>query len=179
MDSKGKMRKFENALNRVIGWVSIVSYAGFFFIMALTVIDVFMRFAFNNPILGSYEIIERTVFCGVFASFAYAQMHKSHIRITMLVRLFPRVLRYACVAFTGFLSAAIVLAMAYAAVIQARTAFTAHYVTGVLKIPLYPFYWIEGAMMFAFFVTLLFDAVKSMTAIFDEKAAREIQSTWD
>jgi TRAP-type C4-dicarboxylate transport system permease small subunit len=173
------MKNFEKKLNRVIGWLSAISYAGFFFIMALTVVDVFMRFAFNSPLLGSYEIIERTVFCGVFASFAYAQQQKSHIRITMLVLLFPRFLRHACVAFTGLLSATIALIMAYAAVVQAQTAFSAHYVTGVLKIPLYPFYWVEAAMMFAFFVTLLFDAVKSIAAMFDEKMAKEIQSTWD
>jgi TRAP-type C4-dicarboxylate transport system permease small subunit len=173
------MKKFEKFLDRVIGLVSAVSYVGFVLIMLITVVDVFMRFVFNSPILGSYEIIERVVFCGVFASFAYAQLQKSHIQISMLLLLFPRRLRHACVALTGLLSAAIVLVMAYAAVVQAQTAFKAHYVTGVLKIPLYPFYWIEGATMFAFFVTLLFDAIKNMAAIFDESAAREIQSTWD
>ncbi|MDR1874973.1 MAG: TRAP transporter small permease [Synergistaceae bacterium] len=173
------MKKFENALNRVIGWVSVISYAGFFFIMLLTVVDVFVRFVFNSPILGSYEIIERVVFCAVFASFAYAQTQRSHIQISMLLLMFPRGLRHVCVAFTGLLSAVIALFMAYAAVVQGRTAFNAHYVTGVLRISLYPFYWVEAATMFAFFVTLLFDAVKSMVAIFDDEAAKEIQSTWN
>jgi TRAP-type C4-dicarboxylate transport system permease small subunit len=173
------MKNFEKFLERVIGLVSVVSYVGFGLIMLITVVDVFMRFVFNSPILGSYEIIERIVFCGVFASFAYAQLQKSHIQISMALLLLPRRLRYVCVTLTGLLSAGIVLIMAYAAVVQAQTAFKAHYVTGVLKIPLYPFYWIEGVTMFAFFVTLLFDAVKSMAAIFDEKIAQEIQSTWE
>ncbi|GHV42822.1 hypothetical protein FACS1894187_25230 [Synergistales bacterium] len=63
------MKKFERFLDKAISLVSVVSYAGFFAIMILTVIDVFVRFVYNDPILGSYEIIERIVFYGVFASF--------------------------------------------------------------------------------------------------------------
>ncbi|GHV33299.1 hypothetical protein FACS1894187_01180 [Synergistales bacterium] len=172
------MKKFERFLDKAISLVSVVSYAGFFAIMILTVIDVFVRFVYNDPILGSYEIIERIVFCGVFASFAYAQLQKSHIQITMVIMHFPSKLRFLCVALTGLLSAAIVLVMAYAAVVQGGVAMRSGYVTGVLQIPLYPFYWIEAAAMFAFFVTLLFDAAKSAMAMFDADLAKEIQSTW-
>jgi TRAP-type C4-dicarboxylate transport system permease small subunit len=146
--------------------------------MILTVFDVFVRFVYNDPILGSYEIIERMVFCGVFASFAYAQLQKSHIQITMVVMYFPNKLRFLCVALTGLLSAAIALVMAYAAVVQGGVALRSNYVTGVLMIPLHPFYWVEAATMFAFFVTLLLDAVKSAAAMFDADLAKEIQSTW-
>jgi len=172
------VKKLECRLDSVVGVVSLVSYVGFTLIMLITVVDVFARFMFNDPIMGSYEIIERTVFCAVFASFAYAQRQKAHIHITMLTMLFPRKLQFLCYAFTGLLSSAIAIFMAYAAFVQGRTALNSNYVTGVLSIPLYPFFWLEGLTMGAFFVTLLFDALKSLIALVDDDTAKEVQAMW-
>ena len=172
------MKNFERILDRLIGFVSVVSYVGFISIMLLIVVDVFCRYVFNDPIMGSYEITERMVFCAVFASFAYAQRQKAHVHITMLIMLFPRKLKFLCTAFTGLLSSIIAIYIAYAAYVQGRTALNSNYITGVLAIPLYPFYWVECLTMGAFFVTLFFDAVKSFCALFNDEAAKEIQEAW-
>jgi len=172
------VKKLECRLDSVVGVVSLVSYVGFTLIMLITVVDVFARFMFNDPIMGSYEIIERTVFCAVFASFAYAQRQKAHIHITMLTMMFPRKLQFLCYALTGLLSSAIAIFMAYAAFVQGRTALNSNYVTGVLSIPLYPFYWVEGVTLGAFAVTLLFDAIKSFIALVDDDTAKEVQAMW-
>ena len=165
-------------MDRLAAVVSLVSYGGFFVIMLLIVLDVFLRYAFNSPILGSYEIIERIIFCAVFASFAYAQTQKAHIHITMVLSMLHRKLRFLCTTFTGLLSAALALFVAYAAIRQGRVAQASHYTTSVLLIALYPFYWVEAAAMGVFFLTLLFDALKNFVAVFDDDTAREIQSTW-
>ena len=170
------MKKIERILDRLIGLVSFVSYAGFTSIMLLIVTDVFFRYVFNDPIMGSYEITERLVFCAVFASFSYAQRQKAHVRITMIILLFPSKLEFLCAAITELLSSAIALVIAYAAFVQGRTALNANYVSGVLAMPLYPFFWVECVTMIAFSATLLFDAVKSFTALFDDEAAKEIQA---
>ena len=172
------VKKFERNLDRFIGLVSVISYAGFLFIMLLTVFDVFGRFVYNKPIIGSYEIIERTVFCAVFASFAYAQRQKAHIHITMLVILFPSKLKFICTALTGLLASVIAMYITYAAFVHSDTASSFNYTTGVLRIPLYPFYWLQCFTMGAFSLTLFFDSLKSIIALFDDDTAREVHSTW-
>jgi len=168
------MKKIDAFIGRITGTISIISYVGFFFIMIFTVLDVFLRHVFSSPILGSYEIVERSVFCAVFASFAYAQTQKAHINITMLVDFFPVRLKM----FTGFvtelLSAITALLIAYAAMRQANTAFASNYTTAVLYIKLYPFYWVEFLCMVVFAMTLLYSALKNLLAIFSKNIMKEV-----
>jgi len=170
------MRKIEEVIGKLTGAISIISYIGFFFIMLFTVADVVLRFALSSPILGSYEIVERAMFCSVFASFAYAQSQKAHINITMLIDLFPVKLKLFCLSLTGMLSTCAAVFIAYAATKQANTAWAASYATSVLSIPLYPFYWTEFLCMLAFAATLLYDAIKYFFAIFNEDIARRVLS---
>jgi TRAP-type C4-dicarboxylate transport system permease small subunit len=96
----------------------------------------------------------------------------------MVLSMLPRKLRFLCMTVTSLLSAAIAFFIIYAAIRQARTALASNYVTSVLSITLYPFYWVEAATMSVFLVTLLFDALKNFCAVFDDDVAREIQATW-
>lgn len=159
----------------VFGWISL---AGAFFIMMLIVVDVFLRFSLNAPILGSYEIVERAMFCVIFASFAYAQTEKAHIRIDLLVGLFPEKLHLFVDFILLLLSAFMAAAIAYAAYLQSHTALSSGYTTSVLKIALYPFYWVECACMVAFAVTLLYDAAKNLIALFDKQTAEDVKAGW-
>jgi TRAP-type C4-dicarboxylate transport system permease small subunit len=164
------MKLCDEIIGRLAGAVSVVSFVGVFFIMILIVSDVLLRFAFNSPILGSYEIVERSMFCAIFASFAYAQTEKAHIRIDFLVGKFPERLHMFFDFLFGFLSASVVAAIAYAAVLQAQTALSSNYTTSVLLLPLYPFYWVEFVCMLVFAITLLYDALKNLIAIFNRRS---------
>lgn len=168
------MKKIEAAIERITGVISLISYIGFFFIMVFTVLDVLLRHMLSSPILGSYEIVERSVFCAVFASFAYAQTQKAHINITMLVDFFPVKLKMLSIFVTELLSAITALLIAYAAVRQANTAFASNYTTAVLYIRLYPFYWIEFICMFVFAITLFYNSAKHLVAIFNKNIMQNI-----
>ena len=146
--------------------------------MALTVCDIAMRYITGVSILGVYEIVERVMICAVFASFAYTQTEHGHVQITMLISAFPQKLRFFIMVLNNLVSAAIALLVAYAAWRQGNVAFESQYTTGVLFIPLYPFYWVEIVTMVVFSLALLFEAVKSAVAIFNKEVADEIQSTW-
>lgn len=60
-----------------------------FLMMCLTVVDVIGRFAFNAPILGSFEITQYLVVVMVFSFIGYAQSHKWHVNVDILVNTFP------------------------------------------------------------------------------------------
>ena len=92
---------------------------------------------------------------------------KAHIRIDLVVGMFPEKLHM----FADFIllasSTGIAAIIAYAAVLQARTSMSSNYITSVLGIPLYPFYWLEFICMLVFAITLLHDALKNLLALFD------------
>ena len=108
MDSKlnlrlggSKMKKVKDIINKIASITSTLCFAGIIFIMLLTVGDIFVRFVFDGIILGAYEIVERSLFCIVFASFAYAQIHRGHVHVTMLIFNFSPKLRMLCMGVTA------------------------------------------------------------------------------
>ena len=98
------IRKISSAMNMLLGYVT---FAAFFVIMAFIVINVFMRFVLDSPVLGAYEIVEQMMFVGVFCSFAYAQQQGSHIRVSMLLMHLPRPVSMALCGLTSLLGAGI------------------------------------------------------------------------
>ena len=63
---------------RVFGAVMLAILIG------LTGTDVFMRYTFNNPVLGSNEMIQFLLGGMVFAGFALVTAHRSHIVVSIL-----------------------------------------------------------------------------------------------
>jgi TRAP-type C4-dicarboxylate transport system permease small subunit len=63
-------------------------------LMALTVVDVGMRYGFNAPMKGSFEITELTVAVMMYAGFPLVSLRNQHVSIDLFDRLFtPRVKR--------------------------------------------------------------------------------------
>ncbi|MFA9423119.1 MAG: TRAP transporter small permease [Sedimentibacter sp.] len=171
------MKKIEAYLSKLTSIVSIISYAGIFMIMVLIVVDVFVRFIIGTTIVGAYEIVERLLFCSVFASFAYAQSHKGHVHVTMLVSLFPAKVRMFFLGLTGIFSVVICFVLAYAASLQAIQAFVSNYTTGVLKIKLFPFYWVEFVAMIVLGLAVLYDSLKCFVGISNQEISNEVDDS--
>lgn len=172
------MKKAENIVKKITGAVSIISFIGFFFIMALTVCDVLIRKISGQSILGVYEIVERVMICAVFASFAYTQTSHAHVNITMLVAAFPQKLRFGVMAVNNLISGAVSVLVAYAAWRQCNVAMASNYTTGVLLIPTWPFYWVEIVSMAVLCLAFLFHAVMNAAAMFNKELAVELQANW-
>lgn len=172
------MKKAENIVKKITGVVSIVSFVGFFFIMALTVCDVLIRKLTGQSILGVYEIVERVMICAVFASFAYTQTAHAHVNITMVVSAFPQKLRFAVMALNNLISGGVSVLVAYAAWRQCNVAMASNYTTGVLLIPTWPFYWVEIISMAVLCLAFLFHAVMNAAAIFNKELAVDLQANW-
>lgn len=172
------MKNLEKIIRKLTGILCVVSAAGFFFIMAITVCDIVIRYVTGDSILGVYEMVERMMICAVFASFAYTQTEHGHVQITLLVGKYPPKLRFVMVALNYLLCAVASVFVAYAAVRQAGVALESNYTTGILHIPLYPFYWVELVSMVFLCLAFLLDMVKSVGALFNQKLAAEINAEW-
>jgi len=172
------MKKLEKIVKIISGVLFVISIIGFFFITGITAADIVIRYVKNESILGVYELVERVMICAVFTSFAYAQTEHAHVQITLLVAMYPPKLKLVMMALNNLLSAAASILVAYAAMRQAGVALQSQYATGILHIPLYPFYWVVAVSMVALCITFLFDMVKSVCALFNHEIAEEIQSEW-
>ena len=165
------MKKIGKFVDTTTFMVSLVSYGGVIAIMLLNVIDVLMTKTLNRSFTGAYEISEVLLLCTVMASFAYGQSKKTHINITLIVKIFPRSLKFLVFGLMELLSTATAFAVGYAAVVQAQSSIVKGAVTSVLLIPLYPFYYIEAIAMFVFSLALLYDTVLVLMAAFSNKYA--------
>lgn len=172
------MKRIYKVLSSAALILSHISIAAMVAITLITALNVTLRYVFNAPILGVYEIVERLMFCLVFAAFAYGQSTKSHVQVTMLISHLPQKIRFIVFAITSLLSTGMAIALTYAAYQQALYSFEAGTATPSLMIPLYPFFWIEFVAMFIFSLVLLADAICSIIAVGNSQYAAEIESTW-
>ena len=172
------MKKIYQVLGKLSAGVAIISYIGVFFAMMFTVVDILLRTVWNKPMLGAYEIVELTMSCIVFASFAYTQTAKGHVSVVMFLRLMPQKLKFLCYTVTSFLSAAISVLITYGTLRQAGICFAKNYVTANRGIPYGPFYVIAGVGMGLFSLVLIADALFSAAAIFNRACAAEIEADW-
>ena len=160
---------------KTVGWISFVCVIG---MLLLNVADVVLSKVFHSPIIGTYELTQRILMCAVFTAFAYGQSEKAHINMTIVIRHFPRPLRFAVFTLMSVLSVLCVGAVTYAAFVQATVALDSGYMTEILYIPLFPFYLIESVAMGIFTLALVYDTVLYAMAIFRDDLAELIQKDW-
>jgi TRAP-type C4-dicarboxylate transport system permease small subunit len=172
------MIKVGKIIDRITLVVSMISFSGVLAIMILNVADVLMTKLFAKPITGAYEITEILLLCTVMAAFAYGQSKKSHINMTLIIKVFPRPIRLFIFGLMGLVSTGTAAVVGYAAILQAESAISRGMSTSVLFIPMYPFFYIEAIAMFIFALALLYDAILAFAAIFNKKLEEIVTSTW-
>ena len=127
--------------------------------MFLMVADISLRFLFDRPILGSFELTQLFMVLMVSGSLAYAQTEDGHVRITMFTDRFPPRLRSLAHAFALLAGAGMMGIVAYAGFLQGGESADKGQITSVLGIPLYPFYHLLGTGVLIYALVLLADAL--------------------
>lgn len=130
--------------------------------MFLTIVDVFGRKFFASPVTGSYEVTEFMLALFVFFSLGYTQAKKGHIAIDLfLMKLSPRAQAYFDCA-VNLVSMGLSLLMTWQLLVHAKRLYLGHTVTGVLHLPIYPFFIAAAVGTFFYFLVLLVDFFKSL-----------------
>ena len=171
-----KIDKIFSGISNAIGYVS---YVGLVAIMLLIVVDVLLRKLMKTGIVGSYELVERMLLITIFAAFAFTQTHRGHIHVTLFLTKLPKTVRMFLFGFFGLLSTAASAFCAYSIMAQGSFSFTAATFTAVLKIPLYPFFYIAAFCMLIFTFTLLWDSIKCFAGMKNDEIREDIQSSWE
>lgn len=127
------------ALSRLSGYLA-TGVLGL--MMLLTVADVFLRYFFNSPITGTTEITEFLLVIVVFPALAWCGISGMHVRVDLLVDLFPARVQRIFDIFTGTASLFIFIIITWQSFLEAQFIDTT---TSLLLIPVFPFYWVLTA----------------------------------
>jgi len=149
------MERFESLVRKCSDVLGLIGNITLVLMMLLMVADIFLRYAFNSPIMGSFEIVEFMMVVVVFFGFAATQMEDGHVRVTMLVNRFPPRLRHAVDSITLLVGAAMLGMITYAALLQAAKSRAEGAISAVLFLPVYPFIYLLALGSLLYTLTLL------------------------
>lgn len=137
------VRKAADSINKVSHSLSrAMNYGGcvfLFLLMLLVVAHVMGRYLFNLPIPGAVELIQFSMVFVVFLGFGYCAAQQGNVRVDLLVARLPRRTRAIIDTITCLLSIGIVSLITWQGVVQAVDLRYSGHVSGVLRIPHFPF----------------------------------------
>ena len=96
-----------HVITRILILLKIISITPLLVITLFTFIDVFARYVFNSPILGSSEVIQYFMAMAVFSTLPMVTYKKEHISVTLMESInnrFLYIVRYFFVDFAVLLS---------------------------------------------------------------------------
>lgn len=135
------------------------------FVMLFTVLDVTLRKAINQPILGTYEIVEFAMVLIVFLGIAYTQKEKGHVSIELLTEKFPQKVQAYLQIIMYLICFCFWLLISIASVIQAKVQWQGGNFSATLFIPTYPFVLAVGIGSFVMALVLLADIIREIQKV--------------
>ncbi|OQY15774.1 MAG: hypothetical protein B6I32_05735 [Desulfobacterium sp. 4572_20] len=70
--------------------LDIIAALAIFAMMALTSVDIFLRYFFRKPIPGTYEIVALLGAVAVSFAMAHTLAVKGHVAVSLIVQMFPK-----------------------------------------------------------------------------------------
>ena len=133
--------------------------------MLIVFIDVFLRYIFNSPFVGSVEIVEIMMVLVIALGIAHTGINKGHISVDLLVSRFPPKVQAAVDVFNFLVATLIFSIMSWKTGHQAIVAGSRNVTTTVLEIPIYPFVWtlsVCTGLLSLVFLLQCFEAIMKM-----------------
>jgi TRAP-type C4-dicarboxylate transport system permease small subunit len=150
-----KVSLFEKAVTGFSSWFNMVASASLVVMMLLTCADVFMRYVFNSPITGTYDLV--SLMGAVLASFAmpYTMLKKGHVAVEILIQSLSRGKQLIIETFTHLLGISLFLVLVWQAILLSRDMKAAGEVTPTLLVPFYPIVYCMAVCFFGLCLAIL------------------------
>jgi TRAP-type C4-dicarboxylate transport system permease small subunit len=107
--------------------------------MFLTASDVILRYAFNRPIVGDYDLTEYMMAILVSFGLAYCAFMKGHVRVDLIVNHLPQRLQAVIDSITGLLSIFLFAIITWQSFVYMVILYRSGIESTVLLIPRFPF----------------------------------------
>jgi TRAP-type C4-dicarboxylate transport system permease small subunit len=122
--------------------------------MVVTLLDVFLRYVFNSPIHGAYELVEAMLVVFVFHGMSTAFLQRRNIVIDLIDSFVPRAVVTALIRITDVLTVVTLALFAYAMITPALQSYSYGEVKMDLQVPIWYFlaaalFGIAGAILCA------------------------------
>lgn len=167
MNLPALIRGAERGFHPLVRLLDRMTWVILFFMMLLTMGDVFLRKFLNRSILGSVEITELLMVVVVFGAIAQCQIDDGHIQVDLVLkRLRPR-FRRMCIFITQFLSSLLFGGMTWATVQHAREMQEWGEVTLDLGWPIYPFVAVVALGCLLLTLVLLLRTLMALNRVLD------------
>ncbi len=161
-NSARSLEKFANPLSRIADSVGRAILA---LMVLLITLDVVLRYFFNRPIKGSYELVEFMMVLLVFLGLAFTQTKKNHVSITLFTgRLSPSQMAVIGSA-TYFLCLIIFSMITWRCLLQAEALRVNGTSSDILFIPNFPFMWVVVFGSALLSLIFLIDFFKSVDGV--------------
>ena len=150
------------AINQLSRVLSIIGVTVLTLMMLLTVTDVFMRYIFAKPVMGSVEITEFSMAVIGFCGLAWCAVKRTHAKVDLLVARFSPRTQAILDAVTFFLCLSVTPFVAWQGVEASNYARQIDKFSLLLEIPAFPFYLVLGigfAVLSLVLLTLIVDSV--------------------
>ena len=108
-------------------------------LMLLTASDVTLRYVFNRPIVGSYDLTEYMMAIVVSFGLAYCAFFKGHVSVDIIVSHFPQRVQAVIDSITGLLAVTLFSVITWQSFVYMQLMFDSGLKSSVLLVPKFPF----------------------------------------
>ena len=149
------IRLYKTIITSIARICGILGAISLILLSLLTVADVLLRFFFNSPIVGSYELTEYLLIPIVFFAIPWATKEKSNVRVDLIVGRIRNRRRAVIYAISCALSIIVTSVFAWFTIPQTLYIFEVHIDSEMLNIPAWPFYLLTALSFFILFFILI------------------------
>jgi TRAP-type C4-dicarboxylate transport system permease small subunit len=161
MYPSGKPSAVYRAIALVAKVMDVAGICVLVLMMLLTVADVFLRYAFNRPIVGSTEVTEYMMACLVLG-IPLTVLSGKAITMDLIVERLPKKIQAIFDSVTGAIGLVAMAFLSWQLFREMANAEATGLSSIILNIPSYPFYAVMGFAIFLLDVALLVNIVKNV-----------------
>ena len=110
-----------------------------FLMMLLTALDVGLRYIFNRPLPGAFELVEYMMAIVIPFSIAYCAQERGHVSVELILGRFPKKVQVAVECLMTFVAMIFSIIVAWQNFLYIGEVYHSHLTSSVLLIPTYPF----------------------------------------
>lgn len=140
----GLVRHASRVIDPIVHWIFNAGVFILAIMMFLTAADVILRYFFNKPILGSYEISEFMMAALAAVTIGYAAKIDAHVNVDLIYTRLPGGVQHLLSVFTNLICVAFFGLMGWRNLYQSQVLHKANSVSASLSIPESPFVLILG-----------------------------------
>jgi TRAP-type C4-dicarboxylate transport system permease small subunit len=129
------INQFDKGLTKVTKWLQMIGLVFLALLMFLTAVDVFLRYVFNRPILGSLELTQAWMVISISFSIGYTAVVKEHVLVDLFVLKLPPRGRDIAACITTFIAFIFYALVAWRSVLQILISYRAKTVSSALLLP--------------------------------------------